>query len=79
MQGELNFFVDSFLEILNNGQNILKNDLHSKIILREEGELNRTRQTIRRKLNILSELNLLEKTSKNLLKFVLNTDYLEED
>ncbi len=36
MQGELNFFVDSFLEILNNGQNILMNNLQTKIVLREE-------------------------------------------
>lgn len=35
MQGELNFFVDSFLEILNLGQNILKENLENKIILLE--------------------------------------------
>lgn len=33
MQGELNFFVDSFLEILNNGQNILKENISNKMIL----------------------------------------------
>ncbi|MBP2026209.1 Fic family protein [Peptoniphilus stercorisuis] len=35
MQGELNFFVDSFLEILNNGQNILKDNISNKMILLE--------------------------------------------
>lgn len=33
MQGELNFFVDSFLEILNKGQNILKENISNKMIL----------------------------------------------
>lgn len=123
MQGELNFFVDSFLEILNNGQNILKDNLQTKIILLEEalnkiksdpnikedkdligimeataelylfgpcndyidiellkneGILKYTGQTIRKKLNKLFELKLLNKISKNPVRYTLNSDYLEQ-
>ncbi len=123
MQGELNFFVDSFLEILNNGQNILKDNLQRKIILLEEalnkiendsninedndlvdtmeiavelhlfgpyndymdvellkneGILKYTDQTIRKKLNELFELKLLNKISKNPVRYILNPDYLEQ-
>lgn len=122
MQGELNFFVDSFLEILNNGQNILRVNLQDKLnllelaqekmaedpnikddqdlkdimevaielqlfgsandfvdinLLREEGVLSYTDQTIRRKLDDLYKMNLLEKISKNPLRYKLNRDYLE--
>lgn len=123
MQGELNFFVDSFLEILNNGQNILKDNLQTKIVLREgalrkiasdpkikkvrgltdimgmavetylfgpyndyidvetiknESVLKYTDQTIRKRLNELSELKLLKKISKNPLRCTLNSGYLEQ-
>ncbi|NMB09687.1 MAG: Fic family protein [Tissierellia bacterium] len=123
MQGELNFFVDSFLEVLNNGQNILKENLQTKIILLEEAfnkiendsnikgdrdlidimkvaiemylfgphndyidvellqkqeNLNYTNQTIRKKLNQLYENKLLNKISKNPLRYTLNSNYLEQ-
>lgn len=123
MQGELNYFVDSFLEILNNGQNILKDNLQMKIILleealnkiendlnikddrdlidimkiaielylfgphnnyidvellKDEGILKYTEQTIRKKLNELFELKLLNKISKNPARYILNTNYLEQ-
>ncbi|WP_077369924.1 Fic family protein [Anaerosalibacter sp. Marseille-P3206] len=122
MQGELNFFVDSFLEVLNNGQNILKENLQNKTILLEESfnkiendsnikedrdlidimkvaiemylfgphndyidvellqkqeNLNYTNQTIRKKLNRLYENKLLNKISKNPVRYTLNPDYLE--
>ena len=122
MQGELNFFVDSFLEVLNNGQNILKENLQTKIILLEEAfnkiendsnikedrdlidimkvaiemylfdphndyidvellqkqeNLDYTNQTIRKKLNKLYENKLLNKISKNPVRYTLNPDYLE--
>lgn len=123
MQGELNFFVDSFLEVLNNGQNILKENLQNKTILLEEAfnkiendsnikgdrdlidimkvaiemylfgphndyidvellqkqeNLNYTNQTIRKKLNKLYEIKLLNKISKNPVRYTLNPDYLEQ-
>lgn len=123
MQGELNFFVDSFLEVLNNGQNILKDNLQTKTILLE-GAIDKiesdshlaedkdsieimkiaielhlfglfddyidiellknqnifkyTNQTIRKKLNKLYEIKLLDKTSKNPVRYILNPDYLEQ-
>lgn len=123
MQGELNLFVDSFLEVLNNGQNILKDNLQTKIILLEgaidkiESDSNLigdkdsieimkiaielhlfglfddyvdvellanqnifkyTNQTIRKKLNKLYEIKLLDKISKNPVRYILNPDYLEQ-
>lgn len=123
MQGELNYFVDSFLEILNTGQNILIDNLQRKTFLLEEalekiendsninkdedllnimkvaiqlhlfGQskdyidvnllieqdiLNYTNQTIRKKLNYLYEMKLLNKTSKNPIRYILNPKYLEE-
>lgn len=123
MQGELNFFVDSFLKVLNNGQNILKDNLQTKVILldealdkiendsnikgdrdltdimktavelhlfgphndyidvkllKDENILRYTDQTIRRKLNRLFELQLLNKISKNPIRYILNPDYLEQ-
>lgn len=123
MQGELNFFVDSFLKILNNGQNILKDNLQTKVILldealnkigndsnikedrdltnimkaavelhlfgphndyidvellKNENILRYTDQTIRKKLNKLFELQLLNKISKNPVRCILNPDYLEQ-
>lgn len=36
MQGELNYFVDSFLSVLNCGQNILKDNLNLKVTLLKE-------------------------------------------
>lgn len=123
MQGELNLFVDSFLEVLNNGQNILKDNLQTKTILLE-GAIDKiesdshlaedkdsieimkiaielhlfglfddyidiellknqnifkyTNQTIRKKLNKLYEIKLLDKTSKNPVRYILNPDYLEQ-
>lgn len=122
MQGELNFFVDSFLEVLNNGQNILKDDLQTKIVLlegaidkakndprinkdedllelmniaielhlfasahdyidiellKDQSIMKYTNQTIRKKLNKLDEMKLLKKISKNPVRYVLNSDYLE--
>ena len=123
MQGELNFFVVAFLEVLNNGQNILKENLQNKTILLEEAfnkiendsnikgdrdlidimkvaiemylfgphndyidvellqkqeNLNYTNQTIRKKLNKLYEIKLLNKISKNPVRYTLNPDYLEQ-
>ena len=122
MQGELNLFVDSFLEVLNNGQNILKDNLQTKTILLERAidkiesdyhlkedndsieimkiaielhlfglfddyidiELLKkqnifkyTNQTIRKKLNKLYEIKLLDKISKNPVRYILNPNYLE--
>ena len=68
MQGELNFFVDSFLTILNNGQNILKENLQTKIILLEEA-LNK----IENDLNIREDKDLVDimKTATELHFFCL--------
>lgn len=123
MQGELNLFVDSFLEVLNNGQNILKDNLQTKTVLLEvaidkieidshltedkdsieimkiaielhlfglfddyidiellknQNIFKYTNQTIRKKLNKLYEIKLLDKISKNPVRYILNPDYLEQ-
>lgn len=119
MQGELNFFVDSFLEILNNGQNILKDNISNKMTILYlayekaknddsiKGDpsllyitniaielslfglndymdidllkdyLDYGEQTLRNKLNELVDLGILEKTSKNPIRCILKSDYLE--
>lgn len=117
MQGEINYFVDSFLYLLHCGQEILRENLQGKIHLLEaalakiqadtrldedlklimsalsqvhlfgfhasmtvrdfEKITNYKEQTIRNKLNLLEEMGLIVKLSRNPFMVVINHSYLE--
>ncbi len=79
MQGELNFFVDSFLEILNNGQNILKDNINNKMTLLELAyEKSMNDETINKDKTLLDITNIAIELSLFGLNEYLDIELLKE-